>query len=128
MFAQGVARGRLQFIAVGREHFVESVRGGEDDFGDSGGVLLGQLRGEHVLELVGQLAQLAKTAGRRIALQRVHGAANVAKLFLVARLLFERETGFVHILENLLRALEKEVAKLRSVFVGRKAHCGPSIR
>jgi len=58
----------------------------------------------------------------------MHGATNVAKLLLVPRLLFERETGFVHILENFLRALEKELAELRSVLVGRKAHCGPSIR
>ena len=39
-------------------------------------------------------------------------------------LLFERQAGFVHALENLLGALEEELAKLGGVFVGRKVHCG----
>jgi hypothetical protein len=50
------------------------------------------------------------------------------KLFDVAGTIFERETRFVHALENFLSTLEKEVAELGGLFVGRKTHCAPSSR
>ena len=122
VFAQSAAGGRLQIVAIGREHFVECVRGGENHFGDQAGVLLREFRSQDVFQIVRELAQLAEAARGRVALQRVHGAANAAKLLFVAGALFEREAGFVHGLENLLGALEEEIAEFGGVLVGEKGH------
>ncbi len=128
MFVQRAAGGRLQVVPIGRQHFVERVGGGENHFSDQARVLLGELRREHVFQIVRELAEFAIAASGRIALERVHGAANMAKLFEVAGALFERETRFVHALENFLGALEEKVAKLGGLLVGRKTHCAPSSR
>ena len=47
-------------------------------------LFLRQLRSQNVFQVVRQLAQFTKTTGGGIALQRMHGAANVAKLLPVA--------------------------------------------
>jgi hypothetical protein len=57
----------------------------------------------------------------------VNRATNVAKLLGVARPLFEGQTGIIHALQNLRRALKKEIAELRGLFVGREGHCAASI-
>ncbi len=107
---------------------MKRVGGSENYFGDQARILLGQFGREHIFQIVGQLAQFAITAGRRITLERVHSAADMAQLLDVARALLERETRFVHALENFLGTLEEEVAKLGGLLVGRKTHCAPSSR
>jgi hypothetical protein len=47
-------------------------------------------------------------------------------VFLIGRMLFEREAGFIHGLENLRGALEKEVAKFGRAIVGQEIHLAPS--
>jgi hypothetical protein len=56
----------------------------------------------------------------------VYRAADTAKVFLIGRMFFEREAGFVHGLENLRGALEKEVAKFGRAIVGQEIHFAPS--
>jgi hypothetical protein len=46
----------------------------------------------------------------------------------VAGMPFQGESRLVHALENLLGALEEEIAELGGLFVGRKTHGVPSIR
>src|SRR5579862_4091409 len=56
-------------VAIGGEHFVESIGGGQHHFGNQRGVFLGQLRREDVLELMRQFAKFAKAASRGITLK-----------------------------------------------------------
>ncbi len=128
MFVQSASGGRLQIVPIRCQHFVKRIGGGENHFGDQARVLLGEFRREHVFQVVRQFAQFAIAAGRGITFQRVHCPANMAKLFYVAGMPFERETCFVHALENFLGTLEEKVAQLGGLFVGRKTHCAPSIR
>ena len=47
--------------------------------------LLANLRRQNIFEFVGELAELIVAAGSRVALQRVHGAANATNHFVVGR-------------------------------------------
>src|SRR5208283_2282097 len=66
--AQSAAGGRLHFSAVCRQHGVERVRGGQNDLGQSGGGGFGELRREHVLQIVRKLAQFVEAARSRVTL------------------------------------------------------------
>ena len=110
-----------EFLPVGFEHFSKDVRGGEDHFGNRLRFLFHQLRRKHIFEIVRELAQLAKAASRGVALQRVHRAANVAKLLGVAGSSSSASPASIHALKKFLRALKKEVAKFRRRWsIGRK--------
>jgi hypothetical protein len=69
-----------------------------------------------------EFTHLAEAASSRIAFQGVDRAANTPEVFFVARTVFERETSFVHGLEDLRGTLEKEIAELRGALVGEKGH------
>jgi hypothetical protein len=127
VFAEGASSGGLQLASVGRKHFVKCVSGRKDDFGRKAGILLRQLRSQHIFQIMGKLAQLTVAASSGVALERVHSATNVAKLLDVAGPLFEGQTRIVHALKDFLRALKKEIAELRGLLVGRESHWAASI-
>ena len=58
----------------------------------------------------------------------MNGATDTAEVFFVARMVFKRESGLIHGLENLRGALEEEIAEFRSTLVGEKGHWAPSTR
>ena len=113
---------------MGGEHFIESVRGGENDFRKRGGIGLESFRRENVFEQVRERAELAETAGRGIAFQSVDGAADFANGFGIAGALFELEAAFIHGLEKLGCALEEELAQLGAAIIAEKIHCASSMR
>src|ERR1700691_6723824 len=126
MIPQGASHGGLEAVAIGGEHFVKCIGSGENNLGNEPGVLFDQLRGQDVFELVGELTEFAKTTGGGIAFERVYRAADAAKVFLIGGMLFEREAGFIHGLENLRGTLEEEVAKFGRAIVGQEIHFVPS--
>ena len=80
---------------------------------------LRQLRGENIFEFMSELAELVISAGRGITLERVHGATHATNHFFVGGTRLEFEPGFVQRLQQLIRALKKERAKLAAAIFGR---------
>ena len=119
--AQLFERRELLPSLVRGEHGLEGIGSRENDFGESGAVLLRHLRREDIFEFVSEFAELVKAAGSRITLERMHGATHAANDFLVGRMRLELEPGFVERLQQLIRALEKDRAKLGVAIFGRPA-------
>jgi hypothetical protein len=119
---------RLQIISVRGQHLVKRVGSGENHFRDQSGMLLSKFRCEDVLEFVREFAQFPEAASGGIAFQGVNGATNTTEVFFIARLVFQRESGLIHCLENFRSALEEEIAELGSALVGEKCHWAPSTR
>ena len=115
-------------IAVCRQHFVERVGGGEDDFGNQAGMFFYEFGCEDVFQIVREFAEFAVAAGGGIAFQGVNGAADAAKSFFIVRAVFERKASFIHGLENFFRTLEEEFAEFGSALVVKERHLFPSIR
>ena len=112
---------------VGREHLRKNVGGGKRDFGERS--MCGRaLERQCIFEQVRQFAQLAQSAGRRVALQGVHGAANRTHDLLVAGILLQLQGFFVQRLQQFLRSLKKQLAQFRSTLIGRIRHSRTSIR
>jgi hypothetical protein len=128
VFAQSPAIRRLQIVAIRGQHVAECVGGRQDNFRNQSGMYFHEVGSQDVFQFVCQLAQFAIATRGGISLQRVHSPAHAAQAFLVAGVFLQRQPGIVHRLQNFLRALKKEIAKLRGPVVGRKRHCGPSIR
>src|SRR6267142_3696647 len=128
---QGVKRfdgGRIHVSLVGGKHGAETIRGGENKFGEFPAAGVRHLRGEHVFELMGEFTQLMKTASRRITLESVHSAANPANYFLIAGTRFELESRLIERLEQFVGALKEESAQLTAAILGRTFHELPSLR
>ena len=83
-----------------------------------------------VFEFVRQFAEFAETARGRVALQGVHGAADAAHNFSVARMLFQLQRLVVQRLQQFLRGLEEELPQFRAALVGNgsRLHLDPLIR
>src|ERR1700676_1577583 len=68
--------GRLQISPIGAQHCMKAVRGGENDLCDRLTAFDDQSGRKQVLQFMCELTQLPESAGRRIALERVHGATH----------------------------------------------------
>jgi hypothetical protein len=86
------------------------------------------LRGENILELVGQLAERVKAASSGIAFESVYCAAYAADDFLVGRTCLEFKARFVEHLYEIASALKKERAKFSAAVLGRTFHPVTSTR
>jgi hypothetical protein len=84
-------------------------------------MLLPDLRRKNVFEFVSELAQLVETASGRVTFERVYGTAHAAYNFLVRGMSLKLEPRLVERLQQLIRALEEERAKLRVAIFGRLA-------
>jgi hypothetical protein len=120
--------GRLQIAAIGTQHRVEAVGGGENDFGDSLAALGYQGGRQQVLKFMRQLAELPKSARCGIALEGVHGATHASQGIGIARINLEKNPRFVQLLQQVLRALKEEFAKFGGAFIGKKVQPATSMR
>ncbi len=120
--------GRLQIAAVGSEHCVEAVRGGENNLGDSLAALDDQGGSQQILEVVRKLTELPEPAGRGIALERVHGAADASQRLGIARIALQKDPRLVQLLQQFLRALKEEFAKFGGALLGKKVQPATSMR
>jgi len=120
--------GRLQVPAMSAEHRMKAVRCGKNDFGDNLAPLIDELVCQQVLNVVGEFAELTVSAGGGIALKRVHRAPDAGQRLRVRRVGFEEDAGLIQLLQDVLRALKKELAKFRGAFIGKKVPSPASIR
>ena len=81
-----------------------------------------RLQGQSIFQLVCGIAQLAETAGRRIAFERVHDPPDAAHQFHVGGTLFQLQRLLVQRLQQFLRGLEEELPHLRAALVGKLGH------
>src|ERR1700680_1869615 len=102
---------RLQTAALGTQHRVEAVGGGENDLGDSLAALSYQGGRQQVLEFMRQLTELPEAARCGVALERVHGATHASESIGIARIDLKKNPRFVQLLQQILRALKEEFAK-----------------
>jgi len=114
---------RREFLAVliSSEHAFEGIGSSKNDFSESGTVLLCDLRCEDIFELVSKLAQLVKAASSGITLERMHGAAYTTNDLFIGGVRLELEPCFVERLQQLIRAFEKDSAKLWIAILRRPA-------
>src|SRR6266576_3766217 len=107
---------------------METVGGGENDFGDSLASRDDQSGRQQVLQAVREFAELAESAGGGIALEGVHGAAHASQCVGVARVALEKDPCFIQLLKQILRALKEEFAKFGGAFLGKKVQLATSMR
>src|SRR5207248_9262051 len=107
---------------VSRQNRFTSVCGVQPKFGEFRAVPPSHLCCQNIFELVGYFAKPGETASRGIAFERVHNATHAADDFFIRRSSFQLQPRLVQGLEELVRALKKECAKLRATILGRKAH------
>jgi hypothetical protein len=107
---------------------VKGVRGGENDFGDSLASLDDQSGRQQVLQAVRELAEIPESAGGGIALERVHGAAHASQCVGIARIVLEKDSCFIQLLKQILRALKEEFAKFCGALLGKKVQLATSMR
>src|SRR5664280_942531 len=72
-----------------------------------------------------QLAELAETAGGRIAFEGMHGTADIAHNLRVVRLPLQFQSFVVQRLQEFLRALEEQVPELSCPLVGEECQVTP---
>jgi hypothetical protein len=89
---------------------------------------LGDLEQKDVFQFVSDFAQLVEAACGRIALQRVHSAANAPDELLIGGTFFELQSSIVDDLENLRGALKKECAELCAAILGQETQEPTSLR
>ena len=121
------AAGRITYnsvnsLLVGGKHGFKTVSGGQNHFSHLRAARVRDFRRQHVFEFVRQFTQLVETARRGIALQRMHGAAHPAKDLFVGRIRFQFQPRLVQRLQQFVRALKKEPAKLRAAIFRRTTH------
>lgn len=115
---QRIQRRKLFVALVGSQHRFERIGSRENDLGKSRAVFLRHLWRKNVFQLVSEFAQLVESAGRRIALKRMHGAPHAANHLLVRGTSLKLQPRFVQRLQQLVRALEEDGAKLRIAIFG----------
>jgi len=125
---KGIHGRQLRVLLISGKHRGKAIGGGEHDFGKIRAVGASHLRREDVFEFVREFAEFVKPASRRIALKRVHNAANAANDFLVGRTRLEFQPGFVEPLQQFRGAFKEESAQLVVAIVGLAAHVAASIR
>jgi hypothetical protein len=125
---QGLQGGKLFPALVGGEHGFEGIGSGEDNFSEAGAMLLRHLGSQNVLKFVSQFAQLMKAASSGVAFEGMNGAANAANHLFVGGMSFQLEPRFIERLKQLVRAFEKDSAKLRVAIFGRLAQEDASTR
>jgi hypothetical protein len=81
-----------------------------------------------VFEFVSQMAEFAKTAGRRVAFEGVHGAAQAAQGLEIVRMLFQTQSLLVNRLQDFLSAFEKNLPQFRPAIAGEGVHGCASTR
>src|SRR5690349_14294290 len=123
-----VQRRQLGTFLIRRQHGAETVGGREYEFRQIPAMRFCNLRSEYVFEFVRQLAELVKSTGCRIALQRVNHAANAANHVLVGRARLEFQAGLIQRLQQLGGTLKKERTQFAVAFVGWTVHGLASIR
>ena len=123
-----LSRRRLQLFLIGAEHALKLVDRRENDFGYFRAVRLRYLNGKNVLKFVADLAELGKTASRRVSLQCVDRATHTPDQFFVSGSSLELQPGVVDHLEQLSRALKKEGAEFRTTILGEQAQGATSSR
>ena len=126
-FPQAFRGGHRACTMVGRDHFRKDVCGRQRDFCQRS-VRGSALEGKRIFELVRQFAQLAQPAGRRVALQRVHGPPDRTHDLLVAGMILQLQRFFVQRLQQFLRGFKKQLPQFRSALIGRIRHSRTSIR
>jgi hypothetical protein len=89
---------------------------------------MGNLRGERILEFMGELAQLVKSTGRGITLQGMYSAADTTDHVLVSGARLEFETSLVERLKQFVGTLKEESAQLAAAILGRTTHVWTSLR
>src|SRR5579859_995840 len=109
---------KLLSALVRGEHGFEGIGSGEHHLCEPRAVFLGYLGRQNVFQFMSKLAQLLKHTGSRVALERVHGAPNAANDFFIGWARLEFEPSFVQRLQQLIRAFEKDGAKLRVAIFG----------
>jgi hypothetical protein len=125
---QGLQGGKFFPALVGGKHCFERIGGSEDYFSEARAVLLRHLGSQYVLKFVSQFAHLVKAAGSGVAFEGMNGAANAANHLFIGGMSFELEARFIERLKQLVRALEKDSAKLRVAIFGRLAQEDASTR
>jgi hypothetical protein len=83
---------------------------------------------QRILELVREMAELAKTASGCVTFERVNSATEAAQGFEVVRAFFQAQGLFVHRLEDFLGALEEDLAQFRASVAGERTHGRSSTR
>src|SRR2546421_4348307 len=120
--------GRLGLPLISGEHRAKTIRGGKDQLREVRATGMGNLRSEHILELMGELAQFVKSTSRGIALQGMHGATDTTDHFLVSGARLEFESSLVERLKQFVGALKKESAQLATAILGKTTHAWTSLR
>ncbi len=85
-------------------------------------------KGQSILELVCQFAQLAQSARRRIAFQGVHRPPDYTYDLLVAGFFLQLQRFFIQRLQQFLRSLKEELPQFRSTIIGSIRHSLTSTR
>ena len=110
------------------QHGMKAVRGGKDDLGYYFSPL-GYERGrQYIFNIVREFAELPEAASGGIALERVHRPAHASQGVRVRGVGFQKDSGLVQLLQDILRALKEEFAKFRGAFIGKEVQSPASIR
>src|SRR5579864_2584848 len=111
------------------QNAIEGVGGAEHQFHQVGARRgAGYFRSQRILQFMSDLAEFAETDRRRIALERMHGAANAAHDLRILWGLLQAECFLVQSLQDLLRALKKELAQFHHAVVGEEVQAFTSTR
>ncbi len=126
--AQRIHTGRFFVALVSGKHRFERVHGHQNDFGKFRAMRLAHLLGQHIFKFVSDFTQLGKSAGRGIAFERVHHAANATDDFFISGTSFKFQSSLVERLQELVGGLEEESAQLGVTILGCKTQLFTSSR
>ena len=121
-------RRRFHIPLIRRKHGFKRIRGGKNNLRQSGAFCFADLWRKNIFELVRDFTELMETARGGISLERVNRTADTANDFFVRRTGFELQAGFIERLQQFVRTLKEESAKLGAAILGLLLHPFTSMR